>query len=199
MFFSTKGSKGTGLGLSVSYGIIQEHGGSIKIDSKLGEGSTFIITLPIIEHSNLVPEVGEAESDDRLLSGKRMLVIDDEVDVLDFLRRFLESSGCIVETASNGHDGLNRLRENNYDLILCDVKMPVMDGKTLYRHICTEMPSMAERVVFSTGDLVGQDTIHFLESTRANFVNKPFDLFTLKKVLCEIIMQSNQEQLSSSI
>jgi len=198
-FYTTKEvGQGTGLGLSVSYGIIQEHGGSIKIDSKLGEGSTFIITLPIIEHSNLVTEVGEAESDDRLLSGKRMLVIDDEVDVLDFLRRFLESSGCIVETASNGHEGLNKLRENNYDLIVCDVKMPVMDGKTLYRHICTEMPSMAERVVFSTGDLVGQDTIHFLESTRANFVNKPFDLFTLKKVLCEIIMQSNQEQLTSS-
>jgi signal transduction histidine kinase/CheY-like chemotaxis protein len=195
-FYTTKEvGQGTGLGLSVTYGIIQEHGGSIKIDSKLGEGSTFIITLPIVEHSNLSTEVSEPENDDRILSGKRMLVIDDEVDVLDFLRRFLESSGCIVETVSNGHDGLSKLRENNYDLIVCDVKMPVMDGKTLYRHICTEMPNMAERVVFSTGDLVGQDTIHFLESTRANFVNKPFDLLALKKVLCEIIMQNNQKQL----
>lgn len=198
-FYTTKAvGQGTGLGLSVSYGIIQEHGGSIKIDSKLSEGSRFIITLPIVEHSNLSTEVGEAENDDRLLAGKRMLIIDDEVDVLDFLRRYLESSGCIVETASNGHDGLSKLRRNNYDLIVCDVKMPVMDGKALYRHICTEMPNMAERVVFSTGDFIGQDTVHFLESTRVNFVNKPFDLLTLKKVLCEIIMQNNQEQLSSS-
>jgi CheY-like chemotaxis protein len=193
-FYTTKDvGQGTGLGLSVSYGIIQEHGGSIKVDTKQGKGSTFTIALPVIEKGAVMVEEISSEMDDRLLLGKRVLIIDDEAGVLDFLSRYLHSKKCEVKTASNGQQALNMLRSESFDLIVCDVKMPVMDGKALYTCIGAEMPEMTERIVFSTGDLIGRDTVHFLESTRAKCVHKPFDLIAIKKVLCEIILQTKRE------
>ncbi len=187
-FFTTKEvGRGTGLGLSVSYGIIKEHGGSIAVESKVGSGTTFIISLPVLIENTATDLVPETETDAKVLFDKRILVIDDEVMVLNFFKRFLESHGCKVEVASNGQEGWRKLRKTKFDLIVSDIKMPVMDGKALYSFISVDMPEMLERLVFSTGALVDESTREFIERTGRECLHKPFELSTIKKVLCGVI------------
>ncbi len=187
-FFTTKEvGKGTGLGLSVSYGIIKAHGGTIEVETEAGKGCTFIVTLPLVKQNQAAAEEGKPEDDNNVLLGKRVLVVDDEVDVLNYMRRFLKSCGCIVSTASDGSIALEKLQQDDFDLIVCDIRMPVMDGKALYDRLSVKMPRMLDRIVFATGDFVSPDTIHFIKSTGAEYVTKPFELSVLKNVLCKVI------------
>lgn len=193
-FFTTKEvGRGTGLGLSVSYGIIKEHGGTIYAKMDVGQGSTFIITLPVVKGGHVLSQESyEPETTDSSeLMDKRVLVVDDEAEALNYLTRFLESVGSKIETATNGREALNKLRQGSFDLILCDIKMPVMDGKELYSKVSAEMPEVAKRMVFATGDLTCQETRQFIEGTKARFVSKPFDLLTIKKVLGDAIHHVN--------
>ncbi len=187
-FYTTKEvGQGTGLGLSVSYGIIKEHDSAIEVETKVDEGSTFIITLPVIKEAPPAVEKAAPETSEQLLMGKWVLVVDDDDDALNYMRRFLKSCGCIVRTASNGCVALERLQQEAFDLIFCDIKMPVMDGKALYASLSIKMPEMLTRIIFATGDLVNRDIKEFIESTGAEYVTKPFDLLAIKNILCKVI------------
>ena len=109
-FFTTKEcGKGTGLGLSLSYGIIQEHGGNISVQSEEGKGAAFIVELPITgeAHENSEEDVALLPRSEILLGkGKRVLVVDDEEPILDLVRDILSDSGFQVDTVPNGEDAL---------------------------------------------------------------------------------------------
>ncbi len=115
-FFTTK-ETGTGLGLSVSYRIVQEHEGTISVKSRLGEGATFTVELPIIDLEEKIVEPEEKEEEGRV-SGKKVLVIDDELLILDLVRNIFEREGIEVDTVSNGESALNKLKKRIYDLEL---------------------------------------------------------------------------------
>src|SRR5438477_12585911 len=137
-FFTTKEvGKGTGLGLSLSYGIIKEHGGSITAQSKLGEGATFIIELPL-------PTAGTSLGTTFILketaetfvgAGKREVVVDDEELILDLIREGLQPNGCQLDVVRDGETALRRLREGDYDVTTCDWRMPGRNGQQLYGHV----------------------------------------------------------------
>lgn len=135
-FFRTKEiGKGTGLGLSVSYGIIKEHGGHIDVLSEKREvGSTFRIDLPIPKLEGVTP-VGIAPvpvaPDEAGPAGRRVLIADDEPMLLDLFSKIVAAMSCLAETAENGRKAFMRLVEKEYDLIICDFKMPGGGARTV--------------------------------------------------------------------
>lgn len=175
-FFTTKEpGKGTGLGLSVSYGIIKEHGGDIQAFSEEGEGTTFVIELPVLEWETGAGKDKQSAipRSPNTIKGKRILVVEDEEIVVDLIRGILEGADGHVDIARNGQEALEIMDSNAYDLVICDIKMPEINGFDLYNEIKTANPDLARRVVFMTGD-PGEETIAFLNETGNEFITKPF-------------------------
>jgi len=131
-FFTTKGVRSTGLGLSVSYGIINRHRGDIKVDSIKGQGTTFIITLPIIMKKIKEEKVKPVLEEQRKAS---ILVIEDEQGVRELLKDILTESGHEVEVISNGYKGINIFKEKKFDLVFTDLGMPGMSGWEVSKEI----------------------------------------------------------------
>src|SRR6185503_7453382 len=88
--------------------------------------------------------------------GRRVLVIDDEEAILDFVVEVLSADGFNVDTASDGDAALRQLRERRYDLTLCDWKMPGLNGQGLFERVRRDNPAVARRFVFMTGDVINQ-------------------------------------------
>jgi CheY-like chemotaxis protein len=104
-----------------------------------------------------------------------ILVVDDEVEVANLLQEVLQSRGHHVATARDGQVALDRVGERTYDLILCDVNMPVLDGPGLYGEIERLHPGIERRIVFMAGDNLSVDARQFLERSGMPILSKPFD------------------------
>ncbi len=178
-FFTTKDvGQGTGLGLSISYGIIKQHAGDIWAESSPGAGTTFHITLPVVVPDEAkVFQLPFRESTAR--TTKHLLIVDDEPLIRDLLRKYLESERYTVDLAEDGQEAWRKLAHMDYDCILLDLKMPGMSGRTLYGLMRETSPELTRKVVFVTGDTVGQDTKDFLAETGNAVVTKPFQLAEL--------------------
>ena len=94
-----------------------------------------------------------------------MLVVEDEPALAVAVSEALEDAGFTVDRAGDGEEGLTRLTEARYDLIVCDLKMPRIDGMQFYRAMAAATPALARRVIFVTGDVAGTDAERFLEET----------------------------------
>jgi len=188
-FFTTKDvGKGTGLGLSLSYGMIKEHGGNIYARSRLGEGSTFVIELPIItrlqEEPGAAPDLTpQALQFENLIRGKRILVVDDEKYILDFFVEVFQALPVEVDIASDGRVAMKKMLSRKYDLVVSDFKMPHMSGRELFTWIKENRPQLASRIVFVTGDTVSLDTRSFFEDNHTRYLAKPFKIEEVKEVI----------------
>ena len=188
-FFTTKEvGKGTGLGLSLSYGMIKEHGGNIYARSRLDQGATFVIELPIItrlqEEPKLAPELmPQALQFENLVRGKRILVVDDEKYILDFFVEVFQTLPMEVHTASDGRVAMNKMLSTEYDLVVSDFKMPQMSGKELFTWIKENRPQLASRIIFVTGDTVSLETRSFFEDNQNRYLAKPFKIEEVKEVI----------------
>jgi PAS domain S-box-containing protein len=182
-FFTTKApGEGTGLGLSLCRGVIQEHGGSIQVESQPGRGTVFRVTLPVTTPPATVPET-PAAAPGPSLRGKTILVVDDDALVAELLADLLAIDGHQVDTAPNGVVALTKLRERTYDLIVSDVKMPELDGPGLYGEVERRHPGLRRRFVFITGDLLSRETKEFLEQTGAPHFSKPVALEDVRRAV----------------
>jgi nitrogen fixation negative regulator NifL len=123
-FFTTKGERGTGLGLSMVYGILQRHQGAVDIQSKPGQGTTFVLSLPIIEPER-PKEIDSAPSVPRSL---HVLLVDDEDLVRRILNEFLLGDDHTVEIAANGREALEKFQQGKFDVVILDRAMPDMNG-----------------------------------------------------------------------
>src|SRR5690606_33563108 len=93
----------------------------------------------------------------------------------------LRDTGYVVEHASDGEVALAKVGERQFDLIVCDLKMPRLDGQSFYRHLEATRPALAQRVIFVTGDVAGTDAERFLQETGCRWLAKPFRLADLLK------------------
>ncbi|HEY8256092.1 MAG TPA: ATP-binding protein [Gemmatimonadales bacterium] len=183
-FFTTKPEgEGTGLGLSISQGIVREHGGRILLTTEEGRGSTFTVQLPLATQPPAPPPDARDRTPSRRL---RVLVVDDEPHILHYMRATLEAWGHIPVVASDGLEGLARLEDEPFDLVISDLRMPKFGGRELYEEVNRRHPTMADRFVFATGDTVRGDTLAFLETLDRPYLHKPFSLAELRTLLSEV-------------
>jgi two-component system cell cycle sensor histidine kinase/response regulator CckA len=177
-FFTTKEvGKGTGLGLSVAYALVKEHAGRIWLRSE-ASGTSFYVELPVtVRAGDAAPASTPAASVSlEGYKGTRVLVVEDEPALAMAVSEALVDAGFVVDRAGDGEEGLTRLAEQSYELIVCDLKMPRIDGMQFYRAMAAATPALARRVIFVTGDVAGTDAERFLEETGCRWLSKPFRL-----------------------
>jgi signal transduction histidine kinase len=186
-FFTTKpAGQGTGLGLSLCRGIIEEHGGAITVVSEPGQGTTFAIVLQVVPRPAGADEPDVAETP-APVGAKAILVVDDERELAEVLAEALGRDGHRVEITSNGADALRELERHEYDLVVSDTKMPVMDGMELYCEVARRFPALGKRIIFVTGDVLDADKRRVLESSGAPFLMKPFDPAELRRLVRRLL------------
>jgi signal transduction histidine kinase len=182
-FFTTKpAGEGTGLGLSLCRGIIEDHGGTITIETAPGQGATFVIELPLSQRTTAAIAVQTAESL-QPMSPKRVLVVDDEPEIAGLLVEVVAAAGHHVDVVADGAAALEQVARHHYDLVLSDTRMPALDGVGLYRELERRFPTLCRRIVFLTGDVLDRTKQEFLESTGAPFLMKPFDVPEVRRLV----------------
>jgi len=198
-FFTTKpAGHGTGLGLSLCRGIVEDHGGSIEVQSDPGGGATFVIELPVPEQTSLPTATPAAESLPPV-GAKHLLVVDDEPEIAHILIEILTESGHHVEMVGNGAEALDMLARGRYDLILSDTKMPELDGVGFYRELTSRFPELSRRIIFLTGDVLDAEKREFLESTGVPVVMKPFDVVEVRRLVHRMLAGVDAENLRPSV
>ncbi len=189
-FFTTKEvGKGTGLGLTVAYAIVQEHGGRITLKSQRGAGASFFVEFPMSGGKPAPPRrlQPSTPTPTNAFKGARVLVVEDEPALASAVKEAFVDAGFVVDRAGDGEEGLARVAEHHYDLIVCDLKMPRIDGIRFYRAMTAATPALARRVIFVTGDVAGTDAERFLEESGCRWLSKPFRLAELLRAAREAL------------
>jgi CheY-like chemotaxis protein len=176
-YFTTKPEGiGTGLGLAVSRSLAREHGGDLVLENESTQGgASFRLSLPIS---------GEAGATVDTLPGalpvpgpslqSRVLVVDDEAELVELMRDMLGDAGFEVVTAESGAVALELLDTARFDAIVSDLRMPDMDGASLWRAVAARHPALARSMLFVTGDTLSPDAKEFLRTARCASLDKPF-------------------------
>ena len=186
-FFTTKEvGKGTGLGLTVAYAIVQEHGGRIRLASRPGAGASFLVELPV-SGEKLRIQTPPPQVNLEALAGLTVLIVEDEQALAAAVAEALTDVGFVVDRAGDGEQALRRVRDRAYDLVICDLKMPRVDGMKFYETLSATQPSLARRVLFVTGDVAGTDAEKFLQESGCRWLAKPFRLGDLLRVAREVL------------
>ena len=183
-FFTTKGpGEGTGLGLSLSRSIILEHNGKMSVESEYSHGATFIVELPIVEAlpSEVETTIPVIQEEKPIMNKGRILVVDDESGVRALLDNVLRKVGYSVDTIGDSRAAKDIIDAGTiYDVILLDIRMPGMSGIELYTLAIRKMPSLKNKIIFITGDVMGLDIRTFLNQNNLPYQAKPFDIELLK-------------------
>ncbi len=187
-FFTTKKlGIGTGLGLPISRNIVESYGGSIEVHSTVGEGTSFVVRLPVRtaedyddgERKSTVSAPPEARG--------RILVVDDEPGIRAAMSRMLK--GNEVVQAGSGEEARDILQgDQDFDLILCDMMMPTMSGVDLHEWLLATHPALAKQVVFITGGAFTPKGRAYLAKVSNIRLDKPIDMANFKKIVGELIV-----------
>jgi signal transduction histidine kinase/CheY-like chemotaxis protein len=202
-FFTTKPSDvGTGLGLSIVYGIVHQHGGEVTFENQSGAGARFVVDLPLIAVPPREQEAslsGGAERELNITRG-RILVVEDEPNVAQLIVDVLREEGHQVEAVLDSQEGLTLLSRGTYDLILCDLRMPRLDGPAFYDTLVRAGSAERERIIFVTGDTLAPRTLQFLEANNLPYLSKPFLVEELKlAVNCRLQRNRRMEKTSRPV
>jgi len=188
-FFTTKEvGKGTGLGLSTVYGIVKQSGGFIFADSKVGEGTRFVIYLPVHREEAGAGRVRKTEKTkkDELWGSGTVLLVEDEPMVRTVAERALTRHGYTVITADNGEDALEIIARNEpIDLLISDVVMPGMDGPTMVREARQSRPEL--KILFISG-YAEEQLRKSIDIENVNFLPKPFSVTELAEAARRAVM-----------
>ncbi len=194
-FFTTKAKgKGTGLGLSMAYGVITNHGGSITLDSKVGDGTVVTIYLPILDQKaqNTKFQTADEIETDRLARKHQsdrsaILLVDDEPLFQSSIRRLLKKMGYTVYVAENGNIAIElyKIYRNAISLVLLDLLMPVMDGAETFVKLKEIDPDV--NILITSGFEKDENVEKLLTQGACGYLQKPFDLETLSKRLAAVM------------
>jgi two-component system cell cycle sensor histidine kinase/response regulator CckA len=189
-FWTTKEEgEGTGLGLSVVHGIVTEHGGTIDVETRVGAGTTFTVSLPAFgrdgDDSLTTAEIAAVspvgQNAERPLD---ILVIDDEEVIVGLLVRYFSSRGHAVVPAHEGRQALRVAERSSFDVVICDLRMPGMDGAEVIRRL-KELPTCANaRFILSTGDTATPAVRQRIDGLALTaMVDKPYEVEMLRRIV----------------
>jgi CheY-like chemotaxis protein len=116
-----------------------------------------------------------------------VLVVDDDPGILRALTRFLQRDGHTVQTATDGQAALALLHAGSYDLILCDLLMPALDGQTLYELLQRQLPALCQRMIFLTGDTLRPDSMRFVEQCGQPWIPKPCGIAEVRTAMAQVL------------
>ena len=203
-FYTTKpDGQGTGLGLSICADIIRKHGGVLRIEKSDRTGTRFVVSLQIV--SNLArteepsPEGKGSEQEKSVLriatrEARKVLLVDDEAAILRSVGRFLENSGYDVQIANTGSEALEAIRESQFDAVISDLRMPGLSGEELFKHTKAEQPETASRMVFTSGDMLREESREFVRNSGCKSLEKPYELSALLEILEQICHHPNGDE-----
>ncbi|HTP44686.1 MAG TPA: ATP-binding protein [Candidatus Acidoferrum sp.] len=201
-FFTTKPAGiGTGLGLSIAYGIVHQHGGDVSVESQRGSGAKFIVELPVaaalVEQAAVVP-LAAAGNVNSTATG-RILVVEDEATVAQLIVDVLREEGHEAEAAFDSQEGLTRIARTRYDLVICDLRMPRLDGPAFYDALVRAGSPIQHRMVFITGDTMARRSLEFLESHKLPYLAKPFLVEELKLAVNRILERNSTDAAAANV
>jgi len=185
-FFTTKDvDKGTGLGLSTSYGTIMEHEGDIHVYSEIGKGTTFKIYFPILLEKDSDGHVGAPE----VIRGKgqKILMVDDETQMLEAMKEMIEALGYQVATANNGEEAIKKQAAFQPDVVLMDRNMAGMDGITCGKKIMENDPNAKILILSGYDPGSSQQVDRQAWKWIKDYLTKPVDMIELSHVLARVL------------
>ena len=197
-FFTTKGLKSSGLGLSSSYGIIKKHQGEMTVKSAAGKGTTYTIMLPQAESLSITESRPQPARRDLSAAKIKFLIIDDEKNILKMMELYFEDSPIELTTANTAQKGLQAIRDDHYDVVLCDYSMDQMNGlqvcKAAKEHVrqasrpkitCLLYTGLNQRLEPAELARCGVDGV----------VRKPIPCAELQRIIQEAVCKSPQEAI----
>jgi len=193
VFFTTKPiGVGTGLGLAICHRIITGMGGSINVDSRVGEGTTVRVTLPTAGPGASDTQASAPSATTGSRRRGAVLVVEDEQAVGRMLQKLLSVNDSVMWVAS-GSEALSRIKEEPpFDLILCDLMMPEMTGMDFYAALATRSEALARRVVFMTGGAFTPKAREFLDRVDNARIDKPVDIKRLRQLVDTAVTLNNE-------
>ena len=187
-FFTTKEvGRGSGLGLSICHSIVTGYGGSIEVESEVGQGTRFLVRLPrgASEAPEVVePPAGEVEEDTQR---RRILVVDDEPSIGEVIRRILADEYRVMLTTSGAEAHKLLQEDQGFDAIICDLMMPDVTGMELYQVLAEEFPALAQVMVFITGGAFTPRAMEFVARNRNPLIEKPLRPSQLLEIIQQVI------------
>ncbi len=189
-FFTTKPKdKGTGLGLSICYGIISDHKGEISLENTRN-GARATMRIPCVVNPEAEQKPGQqalADEGPGVISPEEqkrnvIMVVEDEEDLLDLMIDTLSPYYTVI-AFENGRRACDNLGEYPWELIISDLRMPVMNGMEFYAEAVRKNPDLVKRFMFITGDTYDSQVREFLESTGVPYLRKPFRVKELREVV----------------
>ena len=145
---------------------------------ELPSGGT-VVKAPVVAVAAPAPETVPV--------GTRALVVEDELALGEAVADALRDAGFEVDRANDGEEAIARTQARAYDVIVCDLKMPRVDGMQFFTHLATTAPALTRRLVFVTGDVAGTEAEQFLERSGCRWLAKPFRLRDLVRTARELI------------
>lgn len=199
-FFTTKAAGvGTGLGLSIVYGIVHQHHGEVTFENQPGAGAKFVVELPVVDVPAQEPAVAAPLPAGRsgASSARRVLVVEDEPTVAQLIVEVLREEGHLVEAVLDGQEGLACLSRGKYDLVICDLRMPRLDGPAFYEALIRAGSPMREKIIYITGDTLAPRTLEFLERNALPYLAKPFLVEELKLAVHGMLASSRKQAVKA--
>lgn len=177
--FTTKDkTEGTGIGLALCSQVADDHGGQLSLVAKGSKGATFELRLPLLQSDPGLDDLDEGKTKE--LPALKILCIDDDQSTIDTYRMILKLDYHQVTSALTAKDALSLFEKDSFDVILCDFRLPDMNGVAFFDVLQNSKPEQANKVVFVTGDLMNPESQAKLKSTSRPFLIKPFTIEELR-------------------
>lgn len=179
LFTTKEVGQGTGIGLAFCHRVVTAHSGQIRVEPAT-EGATLVVRLPIARRAEAASPEDLADASGAAQG--RILVVDDEPDVAELIREILRKDGFAVDSADSAEAALALVRNHSYTLILTDLNMPGMGGRGFYEVVARDLPAIAPRIGFVTGDTMSPQARGFLDSAGQPYLEKPIAPAELRKL-----------------
>ena len=175
----------TGIGLAIVKNIIEGHGGTVSVDSQLNSGTTFTLSLPVARDESLLMEkkIPLDIKASPATNSNKILFIDDDRELQEFVKLFLGAGGWNVLTASDGDDGWQIIQQEKPNIVFLDISMPKVSGIELCQRIKNDPEAKKLRVYMLTARTAEGDRIAALQAGADGFIKKPFDSDVLIQII----------------